>query len=489
MTIAVEGLHKDALLCIDETCHRRMIAHPGDDKCPGRIHRDRSILLVEVGECIDKNLTAICSAIGLVSLRHDICAAVNTDGLPDDHETSISGHRHRRSGLIAGRRRVDLEDRTHRCSVGRITPGVDAIAISVFGFTVPGNHKFARLCPRNCGKPLISGREAVDSKAATNRRPVPVQHLSENSEAAAIFSIADPRHHGLSIGIHCGSRRHLFKTHIVDQHQFRANRECRLRVWNQISMTRDGRMMVCVVSEPRHEGLTGLIDSNARARLRSGNSFIDSKLPNNGRATGIVFVAVDAPTVSILMLALPGNQEIAIAVHRNCWRALRTGCRRIDEGICSQQRSRIIHPPTEDIRAAALLAFRLPHNDSIATAVHCNIGKRLILCRVRVHLKFRARRRIQPTEASSKDLHTGFAFDERSWSLPDNHKLTIDCSNRHAGCLLISGCGFVGSQLGPACSTNRIQPHVVHALACAILAGALPCHRCAACGVHCDVRF
>ena len=107
------------------------------------------------------------------------------------------------------------------------------------------------------------------------------------------------------------------------------------------------------------------------------------------RSAGIVeALAIDAPAIAVVTIALPDDNEVAEGIHRDRREALIV----IGGGICAKLRSQrsagIVEALAIDTVGSTFLAVALPGHDEVAIGIHCRSGPLLRIGRGGIGLRF-----------------------------------------------------------------------------------------------------
>jgi len=229
------------------------LALPDDHEVPGRIHRNRRLLLIVSGGRVDEELDALGDAVGVEALGIDATpVAVLFLALPDDHEVPGRIHRNRRLLLIVGGGRVD-EELAALGDAARIEAlRVDALPVAVLVHALPDDREVPRRIHRNRRLLLIGGGGGVDEELDALGYTVGVKALCVDALPAAVLVHALPRDHEVPRRIH-----------------------------------RNHRLLLIV-----------------------GGGRVDEELDALGDAVGIEALRVDTLPVAVLIHALPDDHEV-----------------------------------------------------------------------------------------------------------------------------------------------------------------------------------
>src|SRR5581483_4691828 len=110
----------------------------------------------------------------------------------------------------------------------------------------------------------------------------------------------------------------------------------------------------------------GAVHGHRGRQLVVGGRAVDAELAALGDAGGAVALGVDAPAAAVLSVALPGDDEVAGAVHGHRGRQLVVGGRAVDAELAALGDAGGAVALRVDAPAAAVLVLALPGHDEVA---------------------------------------------------------------------------------------------------------------------------
>ncbi|CAH0356432.1 hypothetical protein AQB9606_04710 [Aquabacterium sp. CECT 9606] len=245
------------------------IGLPGGHKTTIAAHGHRRVPLRAVDEIADQNLAALSDTAAVVGSRvGTVAIAISQRVIPGDDKVPGCIHRHIRQNLLPRCRDVDPELRTLGHATGVVALGIDAITRAILRIARPGNDEVAAVIHADLATLLDVRVGRVDLELGALGHATGVVTLGIDTIVVAILAIAGPGDDEAR-GVH-----------------------------------RDGGI-----------------------ELVGRRVGVDAELAALSDTAGVVALRVDAVTRSVLRDAAPGDDKVAIGIHRD--RGLILGCGRV----------------------------------------------------------------------------------------------------------------------------------------------------------------
>ena len=251
---------------------------------------------------------------------------------------------------------------------GCVALGVEPLGVNLPDAGVgalPGDNRSAGV-DVDVRKLLVAGRGGVDGNLIAQRRGVELKAAAKNATTTAVLILAVPDDEETARGVH----RHVGLALVALRgrvHQEFVARDRAVRV--ETTRINARHVSVLIGTGPDDHKIAVLVHGNAGEVLIAGRVLIDAKLAALGSAGGAVASGVDPIAAAVLQQARPGDHEIAVLVHGNRGKRLRTVCRRVYLKLFAETSPAGVQPLAVNPETTAVLIFRSPNHNRLAVAV------------------------------------------------------------------------------------------------------------------------
>ena len=215
--------------------------------------------------------------------------------------------------------------------------------------------------------------------------------------------------------------------------------------------------IVLIERRPCDDENAVVVHADVRILLEVLRRLVDAELAALRGAAAVVPLGIDSPSAAVLAIALPGNHKVAGVVHGNGRILLVVTLLRVHAELAAKAvRRRAVSLGINAPRIRVLVVAG-PGNHEVARGIHGHVGRRLGVRRICVHQELVRQRLARPSVFASHDvIAAGVPLETR----PGNHKVAVVLVNGNRRLVLVvlgvlvnqelsaHGLGFVVEPLG-----------------------------------------